>query len=71
MTGEHRLWRIRRGHDHLDAALTRDGASSWTLRFRLNDHPILVAGYGSRERAMNIATARLGELQRAGWTAHW
>jgi hypothetical protein len=67
---DHRLWRVRRRHDHIDATLhsTRAG---WTLRFFRNDRLLLAWRFSSESAARADAVARRRELERAGWVSHW
>ncbi len=65
-----RVWRVRRRHDHLDALLRRAGGE-WRLRFLLNDRVLIDWSFPDADAARAEALARLGELQRAGWTLHW
>ncbi len=65
-----RLWRARRWHDHVEAALRAD-ESSWVLQFFRNDHFLLSWTYADREAALAEAARILRDLQRAGWNVHW
>jgi hypothetical protein len=65
-----RLWRLRRRHDHIDAVLRRRG-SHWELQFLRNDRVLVTRYYARRDVAYTEASARLAELQRAGWSTHW
>ena len=65
-----RLWRARRWHDHVEAAL-RAGESSWELQFFRNDRFLLSWTYTDREAALAEAARILRDLQRAGWNVHW
>jgi hypothetical protein len=65
-----RLWRARRWHDHVEAALRSD-ESSWELQFFRNDHFLLSWTYADREAALAEAARILHDLQRAGWNVHW
>jgi hypothetical protein len=65
-----RLWRARRRHDHVDAALRAD-ESSWQLQFFRNDRLLLSWTYPDRETATAEAGRVLSDLQRAGWNVHW
>jgi len=66
----HRLWRMRRRHDQIDAVLRPTG-QGWELTYSRNQRPMLVWRYASRDDAVADADARRRELERAGWTAHW
>ena len=65
-----RLWRVRRRRDHIDALLNGAGAG-WDLQFLRNDRRLVVWRFETREAASAEASARLRELERAGWTSHW
>jgi hypothetical protein len=43
----------------------------WDLQFLHNDRILLTRRYAQRDLACAEAAARLRDLQRAGWTAHW
>jgi hypothetical protein len=66
----HRLWRLRRRVDHLDASL-RQSADGWELTFALNDRRLMTSVFASRVLAEADADTRRMELVRAGWTLHW
>jgi hypothetical protein len=66
----HRLWRVRRRHDHIDAELGED-AGAWRLEFLRNDRRLLTWRFADRPAAEAEADRRLRDLQRAGWTLHW
>jgi len=65
-----RLWRARRRHHHVDAVV-RMQASACELQFFHDDRLIVTWPFANRERAVEEASARLAELQRAGWNVHW
>ena len=65
-----RLWRVRKRHDHLDATL-RESRGDWELVFARNDRAFLSWRFPTRARAEAEATAKLKELERAGWLSHW
>ncbi|MFI5177833.1 MAG: hypothetical protein ACHQO8_04695 [Vicinamibacterales bacterium] len=65
-----RLWRVRKRHDHIDAAL-RERPPGWELQFGRNDRPLVVWQFATEAEARREADARLKELQRAGWATHW
>lgn len=66
----HRLWRLRRRVDHLDASLRQTDAG-WELTFALNDRRLMTSTFATRALAEADAGARRGELVRAGWALHW
>ena len=67
---QHRLWRMRRRHQHIDATLS-PAEGGWALAFLRNDRPVLVWRYATRDAAIEEATSRQQDLARAGWTSHW
>jgi hypothetical protein len=68
--GPHRIWRLRRRHDHVDAVAVRHGAG-WALRYLWNDRVLLVRLYRTPGALRAEARSRRRELERAGWTTHW
>ena len=66
----HRLWRLRRRVDHLDASLRQTDAG-WELTFALNDRRLMTSSFDTRVLAEADADARRKDLIRAGWTMHW
>lgn len=46
-------------------------ASACELQFFHDDRLIVTWPFANRERAVEEASARLAELQRAGWNVHW
>lgn len=66
----HRLWRLRRRADHLDASLRQTDAG-WELTFALNDRCLVATTFSIRSLAEADAESRRQELVRAGWTPHW
>jgi hypothetical protein len=65
-----RLWRVRRRHHHIDAVL-RPSGPRWELQYFRNDRLLVTRRYEQPDLARADATARLNELQRAGWNTHW
>lgn len=66
----HRLWRLRRRRDHLDASV-RPAGQGWELSFSLNDRPLVAWIIATREAAVHDAETRRADLLRAGWNVHW
>lgn len=66
----HRLWRLRRRVDHLDASL-RQTEAAWELTFVLNDRRLMTTTFETRALAEADADVRRTDLVRAGWTMHW
>jgi hypothetical protein len=69
-TSGRRLWRARRRHDRIDAALLRTG-SGWDLQFHRNDRLLVSRRFAHEADARRDAAARLRDLERAGWVSHW
>jgi hypothetical protein len=67
---DHRVWRVRRRHDSIEAYL-RPSTSDWLLQFSRNGRAIFSQTFSTREEAERVADARLQELCRAGWNEHW
>jgi hypothetical protein len=65
-----RLWRARRRHHHVDAVV-RTTAAGCELQFFHDNRLMVTWPFADRGAAMTEASARLAELQRAGWTVHW
>jgi hypothetical protein len=66
----HRLWRLRRLHQTIDATLV-DADSGVELRFFLNGELMYERRWSHRDPAVAEAAARRGELEREGWMPHW
>jgi hypothetical protein len=67
---DHRLWRARRRHHHIDALL-RQADAEWHLMFQYDDRPMVTWSFADRDAASDEAARRLRDLQRAGWNLHW
>jgi hypothetical protein len=65
-----RLWRVRKRQSSIDAILRVD-ADMVTLEYVLNGRRITLRRWPTRAQAMNAASERRAELERAGWTEHW
>jgi hypothetical protein len=72
MSGEMRVWRLRKNSTWLDARLS-DGAeeAGVELQFFRDNTLISSRRWPSREEAVADAERQLRELQRAGWNTHW
>jgi hypothetical protein len=64
-----RLWRVRKLHRHIDAEIR--GAFPFEVRLRYGDRVMYRCDWPTREQADADAAAKLADLVRAGWTAHW
>ena len=67
---DHRLWRVRRRGQLIDAILAKTG-DGWRVTFTRNSRPLFESAFETREQATSAAEERLRELERAGWTEHW
>ena len=72
MSGELRVWRLRKNHTWLDARLL-DCANSTDveLQFFYDGTLLQARRWPSRQDALGHAERQLRELQRAGWNTHW
>jgi hypothetical protein len=61
-----RLWTVRQGARSLRADLIRDHRG-WHVHFLSNEHWFASESVGSRELAINSATAVLNDLIGEGW----
>ena len=66
----HRLWRLRKLHQSIDAVLVNEGEDV-ELRFLLNGELIHSRRGLARVAALEAAAARRADLEREGWMAHW
>jgi len=72
MSGEARVWRLRKNSTWLDARLSDNaGNAGVELQFFRDNTLISSRRWPSREEAMADAERQLRELERAGWNAHW
>jgi hypothetical protein len=67
---DHRLWRVRRRHDSIEAYL-RPGQSGWSLQFARNGRVLITRSFHTRREAMTAADKRRKEFERVGWNEHW
>lgn len=61
-----RLWTVRQGGQSLSAELIRHHRG-WQVHFLSNEHWFASESVGSRELAINSATAVLNDLIAEGW----
>jgi hypothetical protein len=66
-----RLWRLRKLHQSVEAALDDGAGGACELRFFYNGALALARRCASRAEAEAEAALRRRELEREGWTAHW
>ena len=72
MSGEARVWRLRKNSTWLDARLSENaGNAGVELQFFRDNTLISSRRWPSREEAMADAERQLRELERAGWNTHW
>jgi hypothetical protein len=72
MSGEARVWRLRKNSTWLDARLSDNaGNAGVELQFFRDNTLISSRRWPSREEAMADAERQLRELERAGWNTHW
>jgi hypothetical protein len=64
-----RLWRVRKLHRAIDAHLRNDSGPELQLVY--GDRVIYRRLWPTIEEAEDDASAKLADLQRAGWTEHW
>lgn len=69
--GEHRLWRLRKLHQSVDAELVVVSPSQVDVRFLLNGEVSYVRSCDTRQDAIAAAAAKRAELERDGWMFHW
>ncbi len=71
-TDAERLWRVRKQHRHIDAILlTLAEAPAVELQYFRDDKLLIARRWPSRAPAIEEASAKLADLQRAGWSTHW
>jgi hypothetical protein len=72
VSGEVRVWRLRKNHTWLDARLnTCPDSTDVELQFFYDGALLHARRWPSREDALIHADRQLRELQRAGWNTHW
>ena len=67
---DHRIWRLRKLHQSVDAELHPVG-NEIELRFLFNGEVSYSKRWTTRELALEAATAKRAELEREGWAFHW
>jgi hypothetical protein len=72
MTGTIRVWRVRKNHTWIEARLL-DAVHTGgiELQFFYNSTLVFARHCASRDDAVAAAEIYLGNLERAGWNAHW
>lgn len=68
---EHRIWRLRKLHQFVDAELHPLSDVIVELRFFYNGGLTFVRECPSRACALEAAGAKRAELERDGWMFHW
>jgi hypothetical protein len=72
MSGEIRVWRLRKNHTWLDARLHDcAGSTDVELQYFYDGALLQTRRWTSRQDALSHAERQLSELQRAGWNTHW
>jgi hypothetical protein len=72
MSGEVRIWRLRKNHTCLDARLNAcPGSTDVELQFFYDGALLHARRWPSRDDAVSHADRQLRELQRVGWNTHW
>jgi hypothetical protein len=67
-----RVWRVRKNHTWIDAQIRNCPPSTDVeIRFFYDGALVLARRWPSREAALDHASDRLLDLQRAGWNTHW
>ena len=66
----HRVWRLRKLHQSIDATLTDAGDGGVQLQFLLNGEVMYTRRWPTRELALAEAAGRRAELEREGWMPH-
>jgi hypothetical protein len=69
--GTERIWRLRRRQHSIDALVCRHDDRSVTLEFRVNGRRVAGRQWPTMGQAVDAATEKRHELERAGWATHW
>jgi hypothetical protein len=68
----HRIWRLRKLHQSLDAEVRPDGSEGAVfLQVKLNGELTYTRRWPTRAEALADAASRRAELEREGWMFHW
>lgn len=68
----HRLWRLRKLHQYVDAELCETiGQDGVEISFYYNGERAYRRRLATRGAALAEAAARRAELEREGWMFHW
>ncbi len=67
----HRLWRLRKLHQAIDAMLADAGDGGTRLQVLLNGEVMYTRHWPTRAPALEEAAGRRAELEREGWMPHW
>ena len=67
----HRVWRLRKLSQTIDAELQPGTAGGVELHFRLNGTFMYSKRCSTREEAIREAGEKRAELEREGWMPHW
>ena len=68
----HRIWRLRKLHQSLDAEVRADGGEGAViLQLKLNGELTYTRRWGTRAEALADAASRRTDLEREGWMFHW
>jgi hypothetical protein len=69
----HRLWRLRKLHQYVDAEIAGGTARGelTAIRFLFNGELSYERRVPSRDAALAEAASKRAELEREGWAFHW
>jgi hypothetical protein len=67
----HRLWRLRKLHQSLDAEVRADDREGAVLQLKLNGELTYTRQWPTRAEALADGASRRAELEREGWVFHW
>jgi hypothetical protein len=66
-----RLWRLRRRQHIIDVMLHENEGGCFTLEFKMNGSRLMLRRCSTRAHAVQAATEKRKDLERAGWATHW